>query len=141
MSRPRGLARLATLLLLAGSGCTSCPPTWAEGAAALQARDGRLWAAASAGQVFVDADATQLALTRAARRLADALGLDVEGRLSVVWLDERLFVEAFDSAGRPVDLTGLELAALVDCGGRTYARLSMPGTAAPARDALAAPPR
>jgi len=120
MSRALGVVALSMCLLCA---CHTCPPGWADG---VGTEDGRAWAAASAGEVFVDADATRLALTRAARRLAEHLGLDVQTRLSVLLADEQLFVEAVGTAG-PIDgLDGLELMALLQCDGRTYARVGLP---------------
>jgi hypothetical protein len=114
---------LVLAVLLAAGGCSACPPRWAD---ALSVDDTHAWAAASCGEVFVEADDTRLALTRAARRLADHLGLDVERRLSVVLLDGSLYVEAVGSDG-PVDgLDGLELVDQVTCSGRTHVRLRLP---------------
>jgi hypothetical protein len=83
----------------------------------------------SAGEVFVEADPLALALTRAARRVAERLGLGAERRLSVVFADGRLFVEAEDERG-PLDaLDALELVDQRRCDdGRTWVlvRLAVP---------------
>jgi hypothetical protein len=79
--------------------------------------------------VFVDADATSLALSRAARRLTDELGFTVERRLSVRHLDGRLFVEVADDEGLVDALEGLELVELVRCDGTVYALLRLPAEA------------
>jgi len=109
-------------LALGASGCQSCQPPWAG---SLELRDGFRYAAASAGEVFVDADATDLALTRAARRLADALGLDVERRLAVTLRDGQLSVEAWGPDGPLQDLDGLELVELRRCGADLHARVRL----------------
>ncbi|MFT7465498.1 MAG: hypothetical protein ACI9EF_003867 [Pseudohongiellaceae bacterium] len=127
------MKRLATLagLLLVASGCSSCPPEWADEAPMEDTAhdDGYRYAAASVGELSVHLDAINLALTRATRRLADALGLDVEGRLSVVRAGGLLFVEARSSAasGNTVisELDGLELVELRNCDSRTYARVRL----------------
>lgn len=126
MSRPghrRSRLWAWVVLLALPAGCGSCPPAWAD---SLQVRDGDTLAAGSAGEVFVDADATSLALTRAARRLADHLALDVERRLSVLLIDGRLFVEAVGEGGVSDALDGLELVELRRCGSRTHALLRLP---------------
>lgn len=110
------------LALLVCGGCSSCPPAWADG---VGREGGFIWAAASAGETFVDADSERLALTRAARRLADELGLDVERRLSVALIDDRLFVEAVGAHGRLDDLDALELDGVQTCGGRTHVRVRL----------------
>lgn len=120
--RPLRAALGLVLALLVTAGCGSCPPAWAEASEVL---DGYRYAAASAGEVAVLADATDLALTRAARRLAAALGLDVERRLAVALRDGRLFVEAWGPDGPLNDLEGLELVALERCAGRTHARVRL----------------
>ncbi len=121
-----GAWRAVAWALLAGlslPACSSCPPSWAE---SVRAEPGFTYAAASCGEVFVDADATGLALTRAARRLADALGLDVEQRLAVRLSDERLFVEAVGPSGPLTALDDLELVDLRVCDGRTHALVRLP---------------
>jgi hypothetical protein len=103
------IALLATLLLAVAAcsaGCHGGPPAWAGHP---PEEPGYLYADGRCGEVFVDADARHLALTRAARVLADRLGLDVERRLSVVASDGRLFVEALGPDGPLHDLDGLEL--------------------------------
>ena len=111
------------LLLCVSTGCHGCPPTWYE---TLPSESGWLFAAGHCGEVFVDADSTTLALGRAARRLADELGLQVEQRLSVRQLDGRLFVEAADAGGLVDSLDSLELVDLVSCDGEVYALLRLP---------------
>lgn len=116
----RGMLRLpAVLLLLAAAGCAggcgACPPDWSlrpppDGS-------GWLYASGRCGEVFVDAEARDVALTRAARVLADRLGLDVERRLSVVASDGRLFVEALGPDGPLTALDGLQLADEAVCDG------------------------
>jgi hypothetical protein len=114
---------LLPLVLLALAGCAACPPAWVESP---PVEPGFLHASGSAGDVFVDADATHLALTRAARVLADALGLDVESRLSVVRADERLFVEAVGADGPTDALDALELVDLVECEHRVWVLVRLP---------------
>lgn len=118
------VAILLSAMLLFGCGCRACPPEWAEHP---PREDGFVYGAASAGEVFVEADALSLALTRAARVVADELGLDVEARLSVVSADGRLFVEAEDAHG-PVDaLDALQLVDVRRCDdGRTFALVRLP---------------
>lgn len=122
MVRAACIAALAWTL----AACSSCPPDWAEQVAL---HDGYHYAAGSVGELSVDVDAVDLALTRAARRLADVLGLDVEGRLVVVRAGDLLFVEARGSGadgGAVVDaLAGLELVELSRCGSRTHARVRL----------------
>ncbi len=109
-------ALLAGLLLAmaACSACHSCPPAWSQSP---PQEAGWLYAAGRSGEVFVDADARHLALTRAARELADQLGLDVERRLSVVASDGRLFVEALGPDGPRHELDALELVDEAECDG------------------------
>ncbi len=119
-------ALLALVAALLGCGCSACPPGWAE---QLPDEDGFVYAVGSAGEVFVEADALALALTRAARCVADDLELDVERRLSVVSADGRLFVEAEGERGPLADLDALELVDLRRCDdGRTWVlvRLARP---------------
>ncbi len=117
-------ARLpAVLLALVVGACTSCPPDWIEDP---PRSDRWLYGAGTAGEVFVDADGKALALSRAARVIADALGLDVERRLSVRDVRGRLFVEAVGPDG-PVDaLDALELVEVVSCERRVHALLRLP---------------
>lgn len=103
--------------------CQSCPPSWAG---SLSDEGAFIVSAGECGEVFVDADAETLALTRAARRLADHLGLDVERRLIVVLAGGRLQVEAVGAAGPTTSLSTLELVALVRCDGRVYAQVRLP---------------
>jgi hypothetical protein len=116
----------AFLLCTVSGGCTSCPPTWLDAPPSVP---GWLFASGQCGEVFVDADATSLALSRAARRLADDLDLVVEQRLSVRQLDGRLFVEVADDEGLVHALEGLELVELVHCNGTVYALLRLPAEA------------
>ena len=121
-----GLLAGAALLVAA---CTACPPGWLEHP---PASDEWIYASGSSGEVYVEARARDVALTRAARRIADALGLDVEERLSVVERDGKLFSEAVGPDG-PIDtLQGLELVDEVECDGVTHVlvRLRRPGAAA-----------
>ncbi len=123
--RAAGLRRVVAGLAVAASSvlvwalpaCRSCPPDWLEHP---PEQPGFLVATGSCGEVFALADARNLALTRAARRLADRLRIDVEARLSVVLKDGRLFVEAWGSDGPHDDLDGLELVELSECGDGTY---------------------
>lgn len=110
--------RLAVLCVaLLASACTLCPPSWLEHP---PVSPDWIYASGSSGQVFVEAEAGDVALTRAARRIADALGLDVETRLSVVERDGRLFSEAIGPTG-PLDVfDGLELVSQVECQGVTH---------------------
>jgi hypothetical protein len=120
VSRPRAAAaaRLACAVLAAAlASCGSCPPGWMEHP---PDQPGWLLASGSCGEVFVGADARSIALTRAARRLADRLGLDVEQRLSVVKKDDRLFVEAWGPQGPVHDLDGLQLVDEAKCRKSTY---------------------
>jgi hypothetical protein len=112
---------LVALILFAG-GCSSCPPDWAD---RVELSDGYRYASASVGQLSVNVDPANLALTRAVRRLADALELDVERRLSVVHSGESLFVEAYGSAGQVHEFDELEFVELVRCGERTHARVRL----------------
>ncbi len=111
---------LSTLALAA---CASCPPAWSE---APPERVGLLHAAAVSGDTFVDADAERVALIRAARQIADALGLDVERRLSVIHADGRLWVEALGPDGVIHDLDGLQLVSTASCDGRTWVLVRLP---------------
>ncbi len=128
---------LVAVVLAAGlafaTGCAACPPGWA----ATTPSDGAyLYGVGQSGEVFVEADAVNIALTRAARAIADGLGLDVETRLSVVRVEERLFVEAWTAEGPTDALDGLELMELVECsdplgdGRRVYVLLRLPAGAA-----------
>jgi len=114
-------------LTLSLSGCAGCPPSWAE---QVSRHDGYHYAAASVGELTVAIDAVDLALSRAARRLADELGLDVEGRLAVTRDGDQLFVEARSSRGAGAelidDLSGLELVEVARCGARTHAQVRLP---------------
>ena len=119
MRLPRGLL-LAALLGLAAAcsgGCRTGPPAWAEEP---PQQAGWLYAQGRCGEVIVDADARRLALTRAARVLADRLGLDVERRLAVVPSDSRLFVEALGPDGPLHELDELELVDEAKVDGVTY---------------------
>lgn len=104
-------------------GCTSCPPAWLE---RVPEQPGYLLASGSCGEVYIEAEARDIALTRAARRLADALALDAEGRLSVVWLDERLFVELVGASGRSEALDGLQLVDEARCDGVVHVLVRLP---------------
>jgi hypothetical protein len=119
--------RLGALLLGAALtlGCRTGPPAWVGNP---PHKDGWLYAEGRCGEVFVDADARRLALTRAARVLADRLGLDVERRLSVVPADDHLFVEALGRDGPLHALDGLELVDEAKVDGVTYVlvRLAAP---------------
>ena len=110
--------------LLFGCGCSSCPPEWAEHP---PSDAGFVYASGSAGEVFVEADGLSLALSRAARSVADALQLDLEERLSVVSADGRLFVEAEDARGPVHALDDLQLVDLRRCDdGRTFVLVRLP---------------
>jgi hypothetical protein len=116
-------AVVAAALAGAGAGCTACPPAWAE----RPPEDGEaLYATGACGEVFVEADARNIALTRAARRLADRLGLDVESRLSVVCADGHLFVEALLPTGPTRALDGLQLVDEAVCGTTTFVLVRLP---------------
>jgi len=121
----RRLLMLALGVVVGASsvGCASCPPAWAQSPP--EAADA-LYASGTCGKVFVDADARQIALTRAARRLADRLGLDVEPRLAVVFADGRLFVEAVTPEGPTDALEGLELADQAVCDDVTFVLVRLP---------------
>ena len=114
-----GAAFVAALTL----GCSVCPPRWVD---ELPVRSGWIHATGECGGVFVDADATRVALTRAVRTICDELGLDVENGLSVVWSDGRLFVEAVGPDGAMGDLDDLELVNRTECDGRTYVLVRLP---------------
>jgi hypothetical protein len=116
----RALRLLPALLLAA---CTTCPPRWV---AYVPEDAGWLHATGTAGKVYVEADARNLALTRAARCLADALDLDVEQRLSVVLSDGRLFVEAFGPEGQVHGLDALELVGQAECDGVLWVLVRIP---------------
>jgi len=120
MRRARSAA-LCTALLAAA--CTLCPPSWLERP---PVSDEWIYAAGSSGEVFVEAEARELALTRAARRLADALGLDVEERLSVVERDGQLFTEAVGPDGLLDVFDGLELVDEAECGGVRHVLVRLP---------------
>ena len=107
--------RLLPALLLAA--CATCPPKWV---ADVPFDTGWMYAAASSGEVFVEADELNVALTRAARRIADELELDVERRLSVVFADGRLFVEAVGPDGPVTDLDDLQIVDQASCGSTTW---------------------
>lgn len=119
MRRALRLARLGLLLVAGalGGACRACPPDWLEHP---PVSSEWLYASGSSGEVYVEAKARDVALTRAARRLADALGLDVETRLSVVELDDRLFTEAVGPSGPLRDFDELELVSRVECDGVTH---------------------
>jgi hypothetical protein len=111
---------LALLLLAA---CSTCPPAWVEH---VPVESGWRYAAGSSREVFVEADARDVALGRATRRLAEALQLDVERRLSVTWADGRLFVEAIGPDGPLHDLDALELVDQAECEGTTWVLVRIP---------------
>jgi hypothetical protein len=113
--------RLLPALLL--TACATCPPGWVG---AVPDDAGWLHATGSSGEVFVETDARNVALTRAARQLADALDLDVERRLSVVFADGRLFVEAVGPGGPVHDLDDLQLVDQAECGGTTWVLVRLP---------------
>ena len=122
------MTRRALVAALLTAACTLCPPGWLEHS---PTSPDWLYASGSSGKVFVEAKARDVALTRAARRIADALGLDVEERLSVVERDGRLFTEALGPDG-PLDaLDGLELVDEVECDGVTHVLVRLPRPAAP----------
>ena len=129
----RGLARAGLALGLAASlvACGSCPPQWV---AAPPQQRGWLHASGSAGDVFVDADPVGLALTRAARRLGDELGLDLERRLAVSLADGRLWVDAEGPQGPVEALDALQLVDLVRCDGQTYVLVRLPEPGPPPRE-------
>lgn len=116
MSRARGPLLLALLVALLAA-CGSCPPTWVGHP---PDETGWLYADGRCGKVFVDADARRLALTRAARVLADRLGLDVERRLSVTEIDGKIFVEALGPDGPLHQLDGLQLVDEAECDDTHY---------------------
>jgi hypothetical protein len=89
-------------------------------------QDGYLLASGSCGEVYIEADAREVALIRAARRLADVLGLDAEGRLSVTSHDGRLFVELVGSSGPSDGLDQLQLVDEVRCDGITHVLVRIP---------------
>lgn len=115
-------ALLAAVLLVA---CGSCPPGWVGHP---PEESGWLYADGRCGKVFVEADARRLALIRAARVLADRLGLDVERRLSVTEIDGTIFVEALGPDGPLHQLDGLQLVDEAECEGTHYVlvRLARP---------------
>jgi hypothetical protein len=110
---------LALSLALAGwlVGCESCPPGWV-GHPPEEA--GWLYADGRCGKVFVDADARRIALTRAARVIADRLGLDVERRLTVTEAGGKLYVEALGPDGPLHQLDGLQLVDEAECNDTHY---------------------
>ena len=123
-ARPR--AALLLLVAALAGGCRSGPPSWAGHP---PQQPGWLYAEGRCGEVFVDADARRLALTRAARVLADQLGLDVERRLAVVPSpDDQLFVEALGPEGPLHALDTMELVDEAKVDGVTYVlvRLAAP---------------
>lgn len=111
-------ALLAALLGTALAACSSCPPGWID---APPHEAGWVYGAAAAGKTYVDARATDLALTRAARVVAAGLELSLPGGLAVSLRGGRPWVEAFDEQGAVHALDDLELVDLVECDGRTYA--------------------
>lgn len=112
---------LCAVLLVAA--CRACPPRWLE---RLPEQEGHLLATGSCGEVYVDAEARDVALTRAARRLADALGVDAEVRLSATWLDGRVWVELVGASGPSDALDALELVDVVRCDGATHVLVRLP---------------
>jgi len=122
---PPGLSPALPAMLLATllAACSACPPTWAARPAD---RPGLLVAAGRAGAVFVEAEARSVALVRAARVLAERLGLDVETRLSVHESDGRLFVEAVGAGGPTSALDGLVLLDVETCGDETHVLVGLP---------------
>ena len=124
MASPRAVSGWLALACAAALGaCSACPPGWL---AELPRDAGWTYAAGSAGPVFVDADSRNLALSRAARALAAALGIDTEQRVSVVLSDGRLFVELVGREGPTDALDDLELVELVECDGDTHALVRLP---------------
>jgi hypothetical protein len=123
--RAAALSRLLLVLAAWAGGCGSCPPAWAGNPPEEQ---GWIYADGRCGKVFVDADARRLALTRAARVLADRLGLDVERRLSVTAFEGQLFVEALGPDGPRHELDGLQLVDEAECNDTHYVlvRLARP---------------
>ncbi|MGQ0553616.1 MAG: hypothetical protein ACT4PU_10395 [Planctomycetota bacterium] len=127
--RARRPGLLPVLWALCGVGlsllpaCLSGPPAWV---AQPPESAGWWYASGACGDVSVDADARQVALTRAARTLAERLGLDVEGRLSVVLADDRLWVEALGARGLVTELSELELVRQAERNGITYVLVRLP---------------
>ncbi len=113
----------ACILVTMAAGCRACPPGWVSDP---PERQGWIHAAGSSGDVYVEADATALALTRAARAISERLGLDVERRLSVVYADGRLFVEAVGADGPSSALDRLEFLDSTRCDERTWVLVRLP---------------
>ena len=121
--RSWALAPLGFALAAALTGCRACPPDWLEHP---PRQAGYLLATGSCGEVHVEAEARDVALTRAAFRIADALGVDAEGGLSAVWVDGRVFVELIGRDGPSETLAALELVDLARCDGVTHVLVRLP---------------
>lgn len=120
-------APIAALAALASAACQGlgCPPAWIDDP---PRADDALYAAGSAGPVFVDARAEDVALTRAVRVLADARGLDVERHLSARLGDERerVVVEALGPEGLLDDFAQLELVEQRACDDHVHVLVRLP---------------
>ena len=119
----RALAALGPWLALALAACRACPPDWAGSP---PERDGLLVAVGHAGPVFVEAEARRVALARAARGIADRIGIDVERRLSVTESDGKLFVEAIGRDGPTAALDGLRLLDEASCDDEAWVLVGLP---------------
>lgn len=113
---------IGTLVVLAAA-CRACPPGWATSP---PEREGLIVAVGHAGPVFVEAEPRRIALARAARSIADRLGLDVERRLSVTESDGRLFVEAVGRGGPTAALDGLRLLDEATCDEEAWVLVGLP---------------
>lgn len=106
---------LAALLLL-GPGCAGCPRAWFD---ELPEQAGFVYAAASVGELGLTLSGEQVALSRAARALAETLGLEVSSS-SVVRLGDALIVEVAGPSGVHAELEALELVETARCDGRVH---------------------
>jgi len=120
-----GLAQLslALSLTLFASCAASCPPHWL---AELPDDEAYAYAAGSCGLLGLEIAPERVALTRAARALAERLGVDVSRQLSVTRVEGELVVEAYGDAGRSDALEGLELVSSARCGERVHVLVRLP---------------
>lgn len=120
---PLGLACLAVLL----SACSAtCPPSWLG---TPPDESGWHYAAGSCGLLGLEIRPERVALTRAARTLAERLGLDVDTHFAVTRVGERLMIEAYGAAGRSDALDALEFVESARCGERVHVLVRLPSGA------------
>lgn len=122
MSRRAPLAWLCAALLALTNGCASCPRPWFD---ELPEEPDFVYAAASVGELGLALSGESVALSRAARALAEQLGLEVTSS-SVTRLGQGLVVEVAGPSGVHAELEPLELVDQARCAGRVHVLVRLP---------------